>query len=94
MSNTWSDHGDRLAGIERRIVYCGSVNIVQRHIAVADIQCLTHADNDGVRNVVAIHLIDFNRSGRRSESLAFKSIAYINKYVSQTAVFNNGVFGR
>src|SRR4051812_50190699 len=70
------------------------MDVVERHVAVLDGQFLTNLQYKCMRNVVAVHLIDFNGRGRRGKALPCHSVstADVNNDVFQSTVFHLGVF--
>ncbi len=77
---------NRLAGVEFRIALRQRVNVVQRRIAVDDVEFLADADAEHVRMVAAAFLIDGDGTGRRVVGVVAEAVLDVDEHVGELAV--------
>jgi hypothetical protein len=77
---------DRLALVELLVRLRQAVHVVQRVVAVDDLQRLPDLDAEHVRRVVAPLLIEDDRLRRRREGAVAETVLHIHEHVADRAV--------
>ena len=74
---------DRLPGVEFRVAFRQRVDVVQRRIAVENLERLADAHAEHVRMIPAVLLIDLRRRGRHVVGVVAEAVFHVHEHVTE-----------